>query len=723
MKDSTDNEAPPEPVDLKSSIVPAPRAASPSRLERDRDRSAIVALGTAPPPFGDMLGDGDLADRIIDVSPMRERIERPGLGEPSEPPGQGPAPVVTADELATALGDQCIDQHLLETAQVLFDPSFPPRLRERFDSVELLDSGATASVWRAYERQLERYVAIKVFDRGNRTTSDVLCEARSACAVQSQHVVQVLEVELRDDKLPAIIMELVAEAGVETPDWKIGSSAQHTRPESLDEAVRWAAEAAEGVHAAHLKLVSHRDLKPRNLMITPITKRAKVTDFGLATGRADVSHVSSLRIGFAGTPDYMAPEQALGMPENLDMRSRDDKLQLIAIDVFGLGALAYDLITGKPPYHSDDRAIAFERAAKAERKHLLHSRLAGFKNDRGSVPRRLAAILEKAMSREPAARYPSALSLAQDLSAWRSHQCISLDKRLSLSRLMLWIRRNPAIAAWFPLVMFVALAALVLEARLTAYRRELDNILHDSATQQAVIDAKQRMLGELRRQATAVRVERGKLDLELTAASTELAATNAALQEILSQTDRGLLKRAKLVSQRNTARRERDQARSERDQAKARAIMAESRLNIAETKATEAARAGESLRIRLQQATADRALVVAEKRALLERAQALQSLVEQRAFEPDALDACLSPPRPAQPAPLQPALPQFVPPRPLPWQSIGPAVAPPLARPPPRQQRSAHGLRHRARHRPRRHATRRLGGGCDTMSRDRRADG
>ncbi|MCW5809239.1 MAG: serine/threonine protein kinase, partial [Deltaproteobacteria bacterium] len=201
----------------------------------------------------------------------------------------------------------------------------------RYELVARLDTGATATVWQARDRTLQRTVAIKLFhDRGSNAVSSVIGEARAACDVISDHVVRVLDAHHGERSY--IVMEMVGEhdaTGALVP----GLPASDTRPRSVREAARWVMQIARGVHDAHLRGVFHRDLNPRNVLITPISRRARIADFGLAA--RERTGAACMR----GTPGYLAPEQARG-------GARDP----VAMDVWGLGAIAYDLLAGHAPW-------------------------------------------------------------------------------------------------------------------------------------------------------------------------------------------------------------------------------------------------------------------------------------------------------------------------------------------------------------------------------------
>jgi serine/threonine protein kinase len=340
----------------------------------------------------------------------------------------------------------------------------------RYELGSRLDAGATASVWRAYDRKLRRNVAIKVFDAGSSLAVDeILAEARAACEVTSDHVVRVLDVH--DAEPPYLVMELVAEHEPKGGTLQPGASAATCRPRDLWEAVHWVRDVARGVHDAHLRNVFHRDLKPHNVLITPISRRAKIADFGLAVSSSSQpatnvrsgmlvevgAHRRTMRI--AGTPGYMAPEQARGLPLALDPRDAVDRATLAGIDIWGLGAIAYDLLSGRPPWQAADGIETWEIAAGDARPPPLDRTPRG---DR--IPRRLCQIIDRALARAPADRYASAGELADELHAVLACRPTSFDRSPAM-RLALWSKRNPQLTV--TAVVAVALAGMSLAAYAT----------------------------------------------------------------------------------------------------------------------------------------------------------------------------------------------------------------------------------------------------------------
>jgi hypothetical protein len=442
---------------------------------------------------------------------------------------------------------------------------------DRYELGVLLDVGATASVWQAHDAKLGRNVAIKVF-RGERSAvvDEILAEARAAAEVASDHVVRVLDVH--DGEQPYIVMELVGEheprGGVLAP----GASAATLRPRSLAEAVRWVRDVARGVHDAHLRNVFHRDLKPHNVLITPFSRRARVADFGLAVSTA---HDRGGPVEIAGTPGYIAPEQACGLPPALDPHDLDDRAVLVALDVWGLGALAYDLVTGHAPWQDDAGLEAWERAASATAAPEVDE-----------APHRLRAIITKALAIDPRARYATAGELADDLDAYLAREPTSHDTT-RVSRFVLWCRRNPQ------LTMTVGLAAVLAAMSLVAYV----SVLEVRAQRNALAVEAQRANAEnerLAERAKAIRAELATTEAELAAKAKELADLRGRLSDTDKEYRAILAAKERALRDADAATRElADElaaARSERDEAKLGREMYEGFWTRARTEGDAAAR-------------------------------------------------------------------------------------------------------------------------------------
>ncbi len=497
-------------------------------------------------------------------------------------------------------------------------PSLGEAADERYELSIRLDSGASASVWKAFDRRLGRHVAIKVFPQYDESDAveQVLAEARAASDVISDHVVRVLDVQYGDGR-PYIVMELVSEYDIENDEVVLGASASATKPRSVEEIARWVMQVARGVHEAHLRNVFHRDLKPKNVLITPNSRRARVADFGLAVSGAspDASHpsITLLKRGpkepvsIRGTPEYMAPEQARGLPLTLDARSVEDRSVLVAIDVWGLGAIAYELLTGRPPWlaRAEDDLSAWEIAASSEEPpRLTHGA--------SRIPARLARVVQKALATDPARRYASAAAFANDLQDFLAKRPTTLDRSRAI-RIALWCRRNPQLA--LSVLIGLALVTLVIgtHASVTTLREERDaldgevaalqveqirinalrlarraeleqmrirlagerenltnlekSIEEERASYQSLIEAKERSLRDANKATRQIASQLEAARAERKATEEARAALEKLVADIKSDADKAAKERDRLRREREASRIERDKAQQERDAA------------------------------------------------------------------------------------------------------------------------------------------------------------
>ncbi len=211
---------------------------------------------------------------------------------------------------------------------------------DRYELVEAVGTGAFGTVYRAYDPELQRDVAVKVL-RGGIIADDnhkarFLEEGRSAAQLRHSAIVRVFDAK-EDDGIPFIVSDYIR--GVTLAD-----SLKIHRP-SFREAARVAAEVAEALHYAHEKRVIHRDVKSQNIMLDK-QGRPHLMDFGLA--KREASEISITIEGqVLGTPAYMPPEQARGEMSKVDRRS----------DVYSLGVVLYQMITGELPFRGTTRML------------------------------------------------------------------------------------------------------------------------------------------------------------------------------------------------------------------------------------------------------------------------------------------------------------------------------------------------------------------------------
>ncbi|MGE3457343.1 MAG: protein kinase, partial [Kofleriaceae bacterium] len=426
-------------------------------------------------------------------------------------------------------------------------PSLGEAADERYELMLRLDTGATASVWQAFDRKLGRQVAIKVFHEpaDSEALDQVLAEARAASDVISDHVVRVLDVHHGDGR-PYIVMELVGEYDPDKGDVVLGMGAASSEPRSIDEVARWVMHAARGVHEAHLRNVFHRDLKPNNVLITPISRRARVADFGLAVSAAssDLAHpaMALLRRGpsgpvsVRGTPEYMAPEQARGLPLSLDPRVVTDRSVLVAIDVWGLGAIAYQLLTGRPPWLArpgEDYSAWEVAAASTHPPRLDRTR------DGERIPPRLRRVIEKAMASDPAARYATAGAVANDMRAVLQRRPTTLDLSRVL-RITLWGQRNPPLAMAVAVTLGLSALTAATHTTVTRLRAEREALTDKVDEQKAERARLKQRVDQARAELDATRQKLATHRERLTKLETELAEERTSYQSVLEVKERAL---------------------------------------------------------------------------------------------------------------------------------------------------------------------------------------
>ncbi len=211
-------------------------------------------------------------------------------------------------------------------------------------------------------------------------------------------------------------------------------------PQPAHQAAARVATLAEAIHAAHQSGIVHRDLKPANILLTR-DGTPKVTDFGLAR-RLEGDGGLTLSGVPVGTPSYMAPEQARGKRQAIGP----------ATDVYALGAILYELLTGRPPFRAESATATLQQVLTDE--PVSPTRL------NPQVPRDLTTICLKCLSKEPHRRYASAAALAEDLRRFLRGEQIAARRAGRLERLARWARRSPAAAALLAITLLVAITLL-----------------------------------------------------------------------------------------------------------------------------------------------------------------------------------------------------------------------------------------------------------------------
>ncbi len=305
-----------------------------------------------------------------------------------------------------------------------------------YEVQERLGEGSSAVVYRAWDRNLKRPVALKVM-RGRPDLREIdrerfRREAQAAARLSHPNVVAVHEAGERDGRL-YLVMEIV--------EGRPLSALLEAKELGVEESARLVEKAARGVAAAHEKGIVHRDLKPLNILLTP-SGEPKVADFGLA--HLTDSTVKLTRTGSAlGTPLYMAPEQVEGRAGEITP----------ATDVYALGAILYELLAGRPPHIGTSIMEVYRK--------IVHEDPEPLRMLNAAVPRDLETVALKALAKEPRARYASAGDMADDLSRCLQGRPVSARPEGALGRLWRSIRRHRAAAA---LITLLATACLGIPA-------------------------------------------------------------------------------------------------------------------------------------------------------------------------------------------------------------------------------------------------------------------
>jgi WD40 repeat protein len=314
-------------------------------------------------------------------------------------------------------------------------PAVPAR-GSSFGDYELLEEiarGGMGIVFKARKPGLNRLVALKMILAGHFASPRALArfrsEAENTAQLDHPNIVPIYDVgegRMGDAPLPVPFFTMKLVEG--------GSLAQNRDRFTNDprRAAHVLATAAEAVHFAHQHGILHRDLKPANILLDA-EGIPHVTDFGLAK-RLAAPGAESLEPGLTqsgavlGTPPYMAPEQAAGQSNKLTT----------AADVYALGAILYEMLTGKPPFQAETPAeLLF---------HILHTEPMSPSRLHSGLPRDLEIICLKCLQKDPQHRYRSAEALAEDLRRWLQGEPIQARPVRRTERLWRWARRNPVVA-------------------------------------------------------------------------------------------------------------------------------------------------------------------------------------------------------------------------------------------------------------------------------------
>ena len=311
-----------------------------------------------------------------------------------------------------------------------------------YELLEEVGRGGQGVVFRARQRSLGRTVALKVIGLGQWASKAHLKrfrrEAHAAASLDHPRIVPVYDVGERDGSC-YFSMKFV-DGG------QLDEVAKRT-PISIRQAAELIAKVARTVHYAHEHGILHRDIKPGNILLDQ-KGEPHLTDFGLAR-LLDSESTVTRTVEVMGTPSYMAPEQASG--KNVELTG--------AADVYGLGAVLYQLLTGHPPFAG---GTTYETI-----KLVLDTEPRPPRSINPKIDRDLSTICLKCLEKDPQRRYSSALALAEDLDHWLKHEPIEARPSGFFTHARKWVRRNPSTT-----VLVSLLVALAVGLSVTVWNRK-----------------------------------------------------------------------------------------------------------------------------------------------------------------------------------------------------------------------------------------------------------
>jgi WD40 repeat protein/serine/threonine protein kinase len=342
-------------------------------------------------------------------------------------------------------------------------PSSSPPSLEDYELLEEIARGGMGIVYRARHRRLNRVVALKMISAPHLAEEAAArrfrAEADAAASLDHPNIVPIYEVGEADGRL-FYAMKLVEGGSLaqKLAETRGGEPAgQHAY--EVRRGASLIATVTRAIHYAHQHGILHRDLKPANILLD-VRGEPHVTDFGLAKNLE--CQLSTLTVSGAtlGTPNYMPPEQACSGSKQLTT----------AADVYSLGAILYEMLTGEPPFRGPTPLETMRRVVEEEPKRPSTINLL--------TDRDLETICLKCLEKEPQRRYASAAELADDLDRWLRNEPIKARRSSALERAAKWSRRHPAWAAFTVLAAVApAIIIVILFASGQRVRRERNHAL------------------------------------------------------------------------------------------------------------------------------------------------------------------------------------------------------------------------------------------------------
>ncbi len=307
---------------------------------------------------------------------------------------------------------------------------------DRYEILGTLGRGGMGVVYKARDKKLNRLVALKMILSGAHASPETLMrfkiEAEAVAKLQHPNIVQIFDIGERDGH-PFFSLEY------------LDGGCLHNKLDGAPQQPKHAAAVIEtlsrAIHYAHQRGIVHRDMKPANVLLAG-DGTLKITDFGLAKQIDTEDSGQTGTEAILGTPTYMAPEQAAGMTREVGP----------AADIYALGAMLYEMLTGRPPFRGKTIMDTLQQVQFVE--PVQPRRL------QPNAPLDLQTICLKCLNKEPEKRYVSAEALADDLRAYLDNRPIKARPTPFVERVYKWMRRQPMQAALVA-VSFVALCGLI----------------------------------------------------------------------------------------------------------------------------------------------------------------------------------------------------------------------------------------------------------------------